>query len=404
MLDVLTTEKMSAPGASRPIVVALSGGGDSTALLNLMVERFSAERLVAGIVDHGLRRGSAEDATRAAHMAETLGVPAHITALTWEEGANRSQHNARQRRYAALSTLANHTGAAVIATGHNRDDQAETVLMRASREARWRNLVCMRAVTRMPLWPEGRGLWLGRPLLGVRRAALRDYLSARGANWIEDPSNSSIHYERVLMRQRLAEQEAVGFDTMRLAAIAERLAPLAAQIDDAASALIAKACGFDDGRIIIDLGAWDGADTVRQRAFQALLTAAGASLYPPDAPRTRVLEVIMRGSARRPFTGQTFAGALVKKRGDTIVISRDRGAVYGRADGARAIPRLPLEAGIEVVWDRRVALTIDEPGWSVVLGRNATPELERGEERAALAAAAPHWLLKERAQHVLGQD
>ena len=112
----------------------------------------------------------------------------------------------------------------------------------------------------------------------------------------------------------------------------------------------------------------------------------------------------MRGSARRPFTGQTFAGALVKKRGDTIVISRDRGAVYGRADGARAIPRLPLEAGIEAVWDRRVALTIDEPGWSVVLGRNATPELERGEERAALAAAAPHWLLKERAQHVLGQD
>lgn len=404
MLDVLTIEKMSALGASRPIVVALSGGGDSTALLHLMVERFSAERLVAGVVDHGLRRGSADDATRAAHMAEALGVRAHIAALTWEEGANRSQHHARQRRYAALSGLANDIRAAVIATGHNRDDQAETVLMRARREARWRNLVGMRAMTRMPIWPEGRGLWLARPLLGVRRATLRDYLSARGASWIEDPSNSSVHYERVLMRQRLAEQEVAGFDPMRLAAIAERMAPLAAEIDDAAAALIAKAVNFDDGRILIQLGAWDGAETVRQRAFQALLSAAGAGRYPPHPGRVRVLEVIMRGSTKRPFTGETFAGALVKKRGDTIVISRDRGAVYGRADGARAIPRLPLKPGVETVWDRRVALTIDEPGWSVVLGQNATPELERGEQRAALAAAAPHWLLKERAQHVLGQD
>lgn len=404
MLDVQTTERMSALGARRPIVVALSGGGDSTALLHLMVERFSAERLVAGIVDHGLRRGSADDAARAAQTAEALGVRAHTIALTWEEGANRSQHHARQRRYAALSALAKSVGAAIIATGHNRDDQAETVLMRAAREARWRNLVCMRAMTRMPLWPEGRGLWLARPLLGVRRAALRDYLSARGATWIEDPSNVSVHYERVLMRQRLAQEEAAGFDAMRLAAIAERMAPLAAQIDDAASALIAKAVSFDDARIVIQLGAWGGADTVRQRAFQALLTAAGAGLYPPDAGRTRRLEVSMRGSARRPFIDQTFAGAVIKKRGDTIVISRDRGGVYGRADGGRAIPRLPLEAGVEAVWDRRVALTIDEPGWSVVVGGNATPELERGEERVALAHAAPHWLLKERAQHVLGQD
>lgn len=404
MLDVLTTEKMSALGASRPIVVALSGGGDSTALLHLLVERFSAERLVAGIVDHGLRRGSADDAARAAQMAEALGVRAHITPLTWEEGANRSQHFARQHRYAALAALANTVGARVIATGHNRDDQAETVLMRAARWSAWYNLICMRPMTPLPLWPEGRGLWLARPLLGARRETLREYLRQRGAAWIEDPSNSSIHYERVLTRTRLAEQEAAGFDTMRLAAIAERLAPVAAKIDDAASALIDKAVSFDDGRIIIELGAWDGADTVRQRAFQALLTAAGAGAYPPHAARARVLEVIMRGSARRPFTGETFAGAMVKKRGDTIVISRDRGAVYGRADGARALPRLPLERGVETVWDHRVALTIPEPGWSVVLGRNATPELERGEERAALAAAAPHWLLKERVQHVLGQD
>jgi hypothetical protein len=109
-------------------------------------------------------------------------------------------------------------------------------------------------------------------------------------------------------------------------------------------------------------------------------------------------------STRQPFKAQTLGGAVVRRQGDEIRISRDRGALYGRADGARAIPLLPLEAGVDTVWDGRVALKIDEPGWTVVLGRNAQPELEKDGKRLPLAAAAPRWLLKERVQHLLGQD
>ena len=403
MLEVSTIERMSALGASRQIVVALSGGGDSTALLHLLAERVGAERLVAGIVDHGLRRGSADDAARAADMAHALGVRAHITTLSWEEGANGSQHAARHRRYAALAALANSVGARVIATGHNRDDQAETVVMRAARWAAWYNLVCMRAMTPLPLWPQGRGLWLARPLLGVRRAALRDDLLRRGASWIEDPANASIHYERVLTRQRLAEREAAGFDPMRLAGIAERLAPLAARVGEEAAALIKRAVRLEYGTASFKLADWSARGIAYERALQLLIAAAGGSAHAPHPSRVRIMNALML-SHRRPFKAQTLGGAVVRRHGDVIRISRDRGALYGRADGARGLPALALDAGIETVWDGRLALKIDEPGWTVVLGRNGQPELENGAVRKPIAAAAPRWLLEERVQHLLGQD
>jgi hypothetical protein len=109
-------------------------------------------------------------------------------------------------------------------------------------------------------------------------------------------------------------------------------------------------------------------------------------------------------SERRRFKAQTLGGAVVRRHGDEIRISRDRGALLGRADGARAIAPLPLEAGVEAVWDGRVAVKMDEPGWAIALGKNAQPELEKQGERQPLAAAAPRWLLKERVQHLLGQD
>jgi tRNA(Ile)-lysidine synthase len=403
MLDIATIERMSALSASRPIIVALSGGGDSTVLLHLIAERFGAERTVAGIVDHGLRRSSAYDAARAARTAEALGVRAHITTLTWEEGANRGQHHARRRRYAALAALANGAGARVIAAGHNRDDQAETVLMRAARWAVWRNLVCMRPTTPLPLWPEGRGLWLARPLLGVRREALRGELRRRGAEWIEDPSNVSLNYERVLTRVRLAEQEAAGFDPMRLAAIAERLAPLAATIDAEASALIERVVRIEDGTASFKMADWRQEGAVYERALALLIAAVSGSASAPHPAKARMMNVLML-SERRRFKAQTLGGAVVRRHGDEIRISRDRGALLGRADGARAIAPLPLEAGVEAVWDGRVAVKMDEPGWAIALGKNAQPELEKQGERQPLAAAAPRWLLKERVQHLLGQD
>jgi tRNA(Ile)-lysidine synthase len=398
MLDAATIEQMTAKAGESPILFALSGGGDSVALLRLLAETLHDRDVRAVVVDHGLRAGSDEDARRAADIAKSFGRPAHIEKLHWDKGANRAHEAARVARYRTLCAAAHRCGARVIVTGHTRDDQAETVLMRMQRGSGLRGLSAMRAFASMPIWPEGRGLWLARPLLSVRRRELRDYLRTRRLTWIEDPANENQIYARVRARAFLAEQEEVGIDTMRLAAVAARLQTVMAQIDEGASALIATSAMFADDEITLPTS--DADSPARQRALQALITAAGGSARGPDADAVTAIDDAVQSGA---FTGATLAGALIRKRGGNLIFSRDRGALEGRADGTPGVAPLHLAAGVETVWDARLALTAPDSGWSVVV-ENGAPWLARGEERAALAVASPHWLLRERVRHVLGRD
>ncbi len=400
MLDRLTIERMLTKAGERPILIALSGGGDSVALLHLLAEAIGAARLRAAVIDHALRTGSDADGWRAAEIARGSGVEAELITLSWRPDASRAHEAAREARYGALCAAARRLGARVVATGHTRDDQAETVLLRGARGSGLRGLAAMRALAPMPFWPEGRGLWLARPLLGARRFALRDQLQARGAAWIDDPANVNEAYARVRARQALAELAEAGLDPMRFAVLAERLAPHVRGIDEAALALIEESVVFEAAEARITREAW-GADTeVRQRALSVLITAAGAHARGPAPEQVDDLDRAMHAPS---FEAATLAGAVVKSCGAHFVLTRDRGALAGRADGAPGIAPLALQPGIEALWDSRVALTVSELGWSVVY-ENGAALLARGEERAALAAASPHWLIKERVQHLLGTD
>ncbi len=401
MLEPLTVERMARIAGDRAILIALSGGGDSVALLHLLAERLDAARLHAAIVDHKLRESAAAEAQTAADIARAAGVEPHLCSLAWPAGGSRGQEAARVLRYAALCATARRIGAAVIATGHTRDDQAETVLLRASRGSGLRGLAGMRAVTPAPGWPHGRGLWLARPLLHARRAELRAFLRTRGARWIEDPSNEREKYARVRARRVLAElHKDHGLDPMRFAQLAERLRPWVRGIDQQAAALINSAASFEDADVFIERVRWAGDAAVKRRALEALIVAAaGAERGPAPAP----LEQLAAALESPGFSGATLAGAWLQAAGARIAVRRDPGALAGRSDGAAGLPPLGLAPGQEAVWDGRAALTVDEPGWAVVFDGRA-PVLQRGEERRPFAAASPHWLLKEHVQHVLGSD
>jgi len=392
MLDRLTIERLEAAAAGGPILIALSGGGDSLALLHLMADRCGPARLRAAIVDHALRPGSEVDAARAQAAAVAIGVTAEVLTLSWDANTSRAQSAARDQRYRALTGAARRHGACVIATGHTRDDQAETVLLRAARDSGWRGLAGMRALAPAPIWPEGRGLWLARPLLSARRDDLRTLLRERGACWIEDPANANPNFARVRARAVLSELQAEGLDPMRLAALAERLATHADALDQAALALIESAVAFADDVAVIDLAAWRGAEAVRERTLAVLIAAASGQARPPAADGVEA-ELTRTGAV-------TLGGALLRRNRDAIRISRDPGALTGRADGAKPPPPLVLAPDVEAVWDGRLAVFAREPGWSVIVERGV-PVLARGAARQSIAAASPKWLLQQRVWRLL---
>jgi tRNA(Ile)-lysidine synthase len=205
-------------GIIRPgetVVVACSGGPDSTALVDAMARLAPPRgwRLHVVHIDHGLRPGSAAEAVPVADMARRLGLG--FEAVRVEVAAGPSlQDQARRARHAGLAAVADRLGASAIALGHTADDQAETVLMRLLTSATpW----SLRAMAER----EGR---LARPLLRVWRQATVDYCAALALEPVDDPSNRDPRFLRSRVRHELlpALEEVFPGARRRLATLARR--------------------------------------------------------------------------------------------------------------------------------------------------------------------------------------
>ena len=177
------------------VVVACSGGPDSMAMLDALARLAPPRglRLHVAHVDHGLRAGSAAEAERVAAAAEVGDLPFTALSVTVASGPGSPQDRARAARHAALNDLASRLDAGAIALGHNADDQAETVLMRALAGATPRALAAM----------EDRSGRLARPLLRVWRADVEAYCTALGLDVLDDPSNADPRFLRTRVRHEL---------------------------------------------------------------------------------------------------------------------------------------------------------------------------------------------------------
>ena len=174
-------------GPNEGVMVALSGGPDSTALLACLAalrDTGACGRVSACHVDHQLRAGSGADAVACEELCARLGVPLERVAVSVQPG--NVQGMARRARYAALRAAAARAGAARLATGHTRSDQAETVILRLVSGAGARGLAGI---------PPRRGM-IVRPLIDRSRAEVVAYLRERGLPWLEDPTNASPRFDR----------------------------------------------------------------------------------------------------------------------------------------------------------------------------------------------------------------
>lgn len=178
--------------AGRPVVVLLSGGRDSTCLLDVAVRLAGRDATSALHVDYGLRPESAGDARHCAALCDALGVAlaTHRAEAPPERG--NLQAWARDLRYTRARALARECGADVAA-GHTLTDQAETVLYRLAASPGRRALLGMAP-------REGDVV---RPLLGVTREDTAAYCTARGLAWREDASNADPAYARNRVRHDL---------------------------------------------------------------------------------------------------------------------------------------------------------------------------------------------------------
>ncbi len=368
-------------GIAAPLAVAFSGGGDSLALLlaaNAWADA-NGRRLLALTVDHGLNPASADWLRQCRDRAGRLGVA--FTPLRWDGPKPTSglPAAARAARHALLADAAREAGASVILMGHTADDVAEAAAMRAegstvSAPAEW---------APSPAWPEGRGVFLLRPMLGLARAEIRAWLRERGETWIDDPANADPRFARARARKLLSSPSGRGGPS---GAWWSGLPSGVLEAEDPASrATLRSPCTEPSpprsawspspagGGLALDISA-----PARLVAF-ACLCAAGASRPPRGKDLDRLVARLRSGDA----FAATLAGARIGSDGET--------ALYARDPGRRGLPTLRLAAGETAVWDGRFEITADRATTVAPLAGHAArlPKAQRAALRDIPAITRP---------------
>lgn len=346
----------------RPIAVALSGGGDSLALL-LAVDAWARNvrrELIVLTVDHGLSPQSAAWTAACAAAAARLGRPFRALAWTGEKPATGLPAAARAARHALLADAARAAGARVILVGHTADDVLEAGRMRVEGSS----VTDPREWSPSPAWPQGRGVYLLRPLLRVGRADIRAWLATRGETWIEDPANSDLAYARARARRA---------GTVR--------GPEPAPAPSEPPTDLARACRAEaEGPLVIPRAALRAAapDLARRFVAAACLCAGGGGRPPA---RVRVERLVARLQGEDHFVS-SLAGARISADASLARFGREPG------EAARGgLARLRLAPGEISVWDGRFEVSADRPV-EVRAGRRGAPVAVGGDgEPAALRAA-----------------
>ena len=358
-----------APFEPQPhLAVAVSGGSDSMAL-TLLAHEWARERngrITALTVDHGLRPEAAAEAAQVGAWCAARGIAHVILTRSGAAPASGIQAFARAARYALLENWCRDHFVLHLLLAHQRDDQVETIAIRAARGSGVDGLAGMATVV------ERDAIRLLRPLLGVPRAALRAYLLARGQPWVEDPSNRNAAFTRVRIRAALdlpPLRPERAFGTARVARegeVAQHLARFVA-LDPA-------------GFATVEPPAFAAPEALGVKAFGAVLaTISGAEFPPRTEGIARLYHALADGLAR----DRTLGGCLVRRRGGKILVCRE--------PAAAAAP-LPLAPGAAMRWDGRFRVALDRAapdGLAVgALGADAPAVAQEQRKSAALRLPA----------------
>ncbi len=299
-------------GAPWPGAIAVSGGGDSLALMLLLAKWANARKAVVPVVltvDHGLRPNSANDARLVIENARTVGLKAQI--LRWR-GAKPSRDieaAARDARYRLMGAWCGKHRVSGLYLAHTLEDQAETFLLRLARGSGIDGLSAMKSVAPLPS-RECEGVVVVRPLLDFRREALRDYLIERGKAWVEDPMNKDPRFARARVRAAWPVLESIGLTPARITAASGHLARARQALDCDTQVLIAAACRTTRRGVLFDAARLAKAPReIGLRALASILMRVSTRDYRPRFERLeRLYTPICEGRLR---SGRTLHGCRI---------------------------------------------------------------------------------------------
>jgi tRNA(Ile)-lysidine synthase len=296
-----------------PAALAVSGGGDSVALMHLFADwakRSKAVPPIVLIVDHGLRRESQAEAARAGQWAKDARLAVEILRWQGRKPQSNIEDEARDARYRLLGACCAAHAKHYLFTAHTREDQAETFLLRLGRGSGVDGLSGMRAIAPLPV-PGFAKVQLMRPLLDMGRAELRVYLQGLGADWLEDPMNDDPRFARARIRQALPELDAAGVPARRIAEAAGHLARAREALEEVSGEFFGRHARIEDGFVLLDGAAL--ARVHREIGLRVLCTALMRVAGAAYRPRFERLEALFDAIFRDRFTARTLMGCRIGK-------------------------------------------------------------------------------------------
>lgn len=325
------------------VAVAVSGGADSLAAAVLTRDwaRARGGDVIGLVVDHGLRRESADEARLTCDRLQRAGMASAALTLTDLARGPGIAARARTSRHAVLEQACAERGILHLVFGHHAGDQAETVAMRMLAGSTPIGLAGMAALS------ETAFIRRLRPLLGVRPAALRAILRAERLDWIEDPSNADPSQQRARLRALRGDPAGTGPATRALVlASAARGAARAAAEDRWTAELAARVTLYPQGYALLRPG------PIAPEALASLLATLSGAERPPSLKQVAPLAAALRPA--------TLAGVQILpagRLGDGFLLVREAAAtappmpavVGKRWDGRFRLRRLPADwVGLEL--------------------------------------------------------
>lgn len=325
------------------ILVAISGGSDSTGLLIALAEQLKSLShqpitLSAATIDHGLRATSADEARAVAALCNARGIPHFVGRWEGEKPKSGIMAAAREARYELLADLASEISADVIVTAHTADDQRETIVMRASRRREDGDGVGT-GIADAVLFD--RRIWIARPFLACWRMDIRRYLDRHGVSWLDDPSNEDSRYERVRTRKRLAQDPGPAVFADRGANRAALSSKVARWLDEHVTVHACVLCAI--GRLAFS----EDAAVVAYALSYLTATFGGEAYGPGHEQMERILDFVSAGHPGR----RTAGGVVFDLRRDALYLMRE----------SRNIEPLALLPGAKGIWDGRFAVANSGP-------------------------------------------